>query len=128
MILSEMAIQQGRSTRGQRDPSCATRTGRDAGDWSVRTAPSHRVKNGSALVHDFSPLISGTWRFAVSGIAIVCRSIPGNTMNRDIVSMIASVLAAPGQRRGILDEYDCLAFTPRFIVYTLSIPLAASSP
>src|SRR5260370_34812051 len=49
---------------------------------------------------------SGTCRFAVSGIAIVCRSTLGNNISREIVSRVASVLAAPGQRRGILDEYD----------------------
>ena len=31
----------------------------------------------------------------LNGIAIVCRSIEGNNMNREIVFMIASVLAAP---------------------------------
>jgi hypothetical protein len=31
----------------------------------------------------------------VNGIAIVCRSIVGNNTNREIVFMIASVLAAP---------------------------------
>jgi hypothetical protein len=43
------------------------------------------------------------WR---SGIAIVCRSMLGNKINREIVSIVASVLAAPGQRRGILNGYD----------------------
>src|SRR5260370_38711400 len=49
---------------------------------------------------------SGTCRFAVSGIAIVCRSTLGNNISRESVSRVASVLAAPGQRRGILDEHD----------------------
>jgi hypothetical protein len=40
------------------------------------------------------------------GIAIVCRSMLRNKIIRKIVFMIASVLAAPGQRKGILNGYD----------------------
>jgi hypothetical protein len=74
----------------------------------------------------FSPLISATWRFAVSGIAIVCRSMLRNNISREIVSRVASVLAAPGQRGGYSMSMIRLAFAPRFIVYTLSILLTAA--
>jgi hypothetical protein len=51
--------------------------------------------SGSTFVEIRGALSMNSLLVVVNGIAIVCRSIVGNNMNREIVIMIASVLAAP---------------------------------
>jgi hypothetical protein len=65
------------------------------GPTSMVIGREHVCRVWRCFVREFSPLISGTWRFAVSGIAIVCRSMLGNNMNREIVSMVAAYPTAP---------------------------------
>ena len=89
---------------------------------SMVVGREHVRRDWSRFVDEFFPLIVGTWRFAVSGIAIVCRSMLRNNLSREIVSRVASVLAALGQPRGILDEYD--SSRVRATLYRLHAPAA----
>jgi hypothetical protein len=63
--------------------------------------------SGNTFVEIRGALSTSSLLVVLNGIAIVCRSIVGNNMNREIVFMIASVLAAPSVSFDELGRASC---------------------